>query len=436
MNKVILKIALPNIISNITVPLMGIISTAIAGHLGGDSAVMIGELAIGASIFNFIYWSSSFIRMGTSGLTAQAFGRGDFSETSRMLIRAMLIAVTMGVLILIFRKPIAHGTVALMNGGEIALEYIHARIWAIPAGIMLFAFHGWYNGMQNAVIPMSIAIFVNTLHVVLSLYLAFNLDYGVTGIAYASVISQWIGVFLSVVLLFIFYGKTLCLKGLEHVFDLAQLKELFAVNRDIIIRTACNVVVYFSFTAFSAHMEDKNILAVNALLMELFTLFAYMTDGFAYAAEALVGRFVGAKDRESLIKCIGKCMRWSLVISAIFVFSYLIGWREILGWFMVDQTSRAEVIALAEGYIGWIILIPLIGSLPFMLDGVMVGTTLTGIMRNSMLVSTVLYFGSYFALVPLIGNNAIWFAFTFHIIVRGVFQYIMTHRMQDIYNRA
>lgn len=436
MNKAILRIAIPNIISNITVPLMGIVSTAIAGHLEGNSALLIGELAIGASIFNLIYWSSSFIRMGTSGLTAQAYGRGDFQETSNMLIRAMAISLFMGIMILIFQNPISRVTVGLMNGGDIALEYTKTRIWAIPAGIMLFAFHGWFNGMQNAIIPMGVAIFINTLHVVLSLIFANKYGMGVTGIAMASVVSQWIGVMISVILLVVRYGKTLIFKNVSNIFASSALKELFSVNSDIIVRTACNVVVYFTFTAFSARMGDKNILAVNALLLELFTLFAYMTDGFAYSAEALTGRFVGAKDRASLVSCVQKCLKWSLIIGVAFVGLYLVWWKDILDMFMAEGESHAQVMAIASQYIWWVIIIPIIGAMPFMLDGVMVGATITDIMRNSMLWSTAVYFATFYGLQPVIGNNALWAAFTLHIIVRGTYQYFKTNRLEAIYNKT
>ncbi len=436
MNRAILRIAIPNIISNITVPIMGIVSTAIAGHLEGNTALLIGELAIGVSIFNLIYWSSSFIRMGTSGLTAQAFGRGDFHETSRMLIRALSIAFAMGLVIIIFRNPVASATVGLMNGGDIALEYTRTRIWAIPAGIMLFAFHGWFNGMQNAIIPMSVAIFINALHVALSFLFANRYDMGVVGIAMASVVSQWVGVAISLVLLAVRYGRTLILRGLGRIFGLAELRELLVVNRDIIIRTACNVTVHFTFTAFSARMGDANILAMNALLFEFFILSAYMTDGFAYAAEALTGRFVGAKDRTSLVSCVQKCLRWSIFIGIGFVAVYLIGWRSILDMFMADGESHAAILNMAADYIWWIILIPIISAVPFMIDGVMVGATITNIMRNSMLWSTAAYFATYYALLPLVGNNALWCAFTLHIIVRGAYQYFKTDRLTAIYNRA
>lgn len=436
MNREILRIALPNIISNVTVPLMGIVSTAIAGHIGSDSALMIGELAIGASIFNFIYWNCSFVRMGTSGLTAQAFGRGDYKETSRMFLRALSIALVLGLVILLFRVPVAHSAVKMMNGDAIALEYVKARVWAVPACIILFGFHGWFTGMQNAIIPMAVAVFVNLLHIVVSYFLAMRCDMGILGIAYASVVAQWAGVGLAVILLVLRYGKLLVIRGLEGVYAWAPLREFFGVNRDIIIRSFCNVCVYSFFTASSARMGDKNILAVNTLLLELFTLFSYMTDGFAYAAEALTGRYVGARDRESLKRCIYLCIRWSLIIALIFVAIYVLGWRSILGLFMKDGESGRAVIELAGHYIGWIIAVPIACALPFLFDGIMVGATLTHVMRNSMILAATGFFVIYFALQPLLGNNALWLAFILFIVMRGGFQFIMTRRLQDIINKA
>ncbi len=436
MNREILRIAFPNIISNITVPLMGIISTAIAGHIGSDSAMMIGELAIGASIFNFIYWNCSFVRMGTSGLTAQAFGRGDFSETTRMLLRALSIALLLGLFVIIFRIPISEGAVKLMNGNQVALEYVTARIWAVPACVVLFGFHGWFTGMQNAIIPMVVAIFVNLLHIVLSYYLAMSCDMGILGIAYASVVAQWSGVALSVILLFTRYGKSLVLRGLQGVYAWEPLKEFFGVNRDIIIRSFCNVCVYSFFTASSARMGDKNLLAVNTLLLELFTMFSYMTDGFAYAAEALTGRFVGARDRDSLVRCIYLCIKWSLLIAIIFVAIYLLGWRSILSLFMSEGESGAAVVELAGHYIGWIILVPIACALPFLFDGIMVGATLTHVMRNSMILAASGFFIIYYSLHPFLGNNALWLAFILFVVMRGGFQYLMTRRLHDIFDKA
>lgn len=259
MNREIFRIAIPNIVSNITVPLMGIFSTAIAGRCG-DSAATIGALAIGVSIFNFIYWNCSFIRMGTSGITAQAFGAKDFTTTTAMLVRAVGISAVLGVLMLLLQYPLGELSLRIMNGNQIVSDYFYARIWAVPAGIMLFGLNGWFTGMQNAVIPMVTSITINVLHVLLSLWFVFGFDMGIVGIAYASVVAQWSGMTLSVLLLVIFFRKHLRPVTLMQVVEMGALKEFFAVNGDIIIRTFCIVAVYTFFTAASARMESDIVL--------------------------------------------------------------------------------------------------------------------------------------------------------------------------------
>ncbi|MFI3282272.1 MAG: MATE family efflux transporter [Rikenellaceae bacterium] len=434
MNREILRIAAPNIISNITVPLMGIISTAIAGRCGSDSAASIGQLAIGVSIFNFIYWNCSFVRMGTSGITAQAYGAGDFAETTRMLFRALFVGFVLGIMVLLFKDLLAEGAVRLMGGGEMSLEYVRARIWAVPAGIMLFSFHGWYTGMQNATIPMTTALLVNIVHMAMSFYLALNLDMGIVGIAYASVIAQWVGVVVAAAMLFISYRKKLVSVCVREVFNMEAMSKFFGVNRDIIIRTFCIVCVYTFFTAISARMDNPTTLAVNTLLLQLFTLFSYMTDGFAYAAEALTGRFIGAKDSVSLKRAIERCVVWSVIVSIIYVSIYSISWRELLSLFIGDGADREDILHLAGEYIGWIMVIPLAGAFPFLMDGVMVGASFTSVMRNSMIVAAASYFVIYYLFYPLIGNNALWLAFTSFMMLRGVVQYLMTNRLKSVYS--
>mgnify|MGYP002543585064 CR=1 FL=1 len=437
MNREILRIALPNIVSNITVPLMGIVSTAIAGHWGADSAATIGALAIGVSIFNFIYWNCSFVRMGTSGLTAQAFGAGDFRECTNMLARALSVSAVMGVLMILLQYPVGELALWAMNGSEMTRDYFYARIWAVPAGILLFGFNGWVTGMQNALIPMFTAITVNVVHVLCSLWFAFGLDMGIVGIAYASVIAQWTGVALSALLLAAKYRPILTGIDWSEVLDLKPLKTFFIINRDIILRTFCIVAVYTFFTGASARMDDPALLAVNTLLLQLFTLFSYMNDGFAYAAEALTGRFIGARDEQSLRRCLGRCLGWGTLISMLFVGIYLIWWRDLLGIFIKAGTpDAAQVVSTAGNYIVWIILIPLASAMPFIMDGIMVGATETKVMRNSMLLSTVAYFGIFYSLYPVIGNNALWLAFTLYMFLRGTLQLLMTRRLRLIYRKA
>ena len=332
MNREIFRIAVPNIISNITVPLMGIFSTAIAGHCG-DSAATIGALAIGVSIFNFIYWNCSFIRMGTSGITAQAFGAKDFTTTTAMLVRAVGISAILGVLMLILQYPLGEFSLWMMNGNQMVSDYFYARIWAVPAGIMLFGLNGWFTGMQNAVIPMVTSITINVLHVLLSLWFVFGFDLGIVGIAYASVVAQWSGMILSVALLVIFFRDKLHPIKMSQVLDMTALREFFAVNGDIIIRTFCIVAVYTFFTAASARMESDIVLAVNTMLLQMFTLFSYMNDGFAYAAEALTGRFVGAKDEASLRLCIRRCVVWAIGTAVVCIAIYVGWWQDIISMF-------------------------------------------------------------------------------------------------------
>ena len=239
MNREIMRIALPNIVSNITVPLMGIVSTAIAGHWGTDSAATIGALAIGVSIFNFIYWNCSFVRMGTSGLTAQAFGAGDMRECTDMLARALSVGAAMGLLMVALQWPVGELALRAMNGGDMTRDYFYARIWAVPAGILLFGFNGWFTGMQNAMIPMFTALTVNVIHILFSLWFAFGLDMGIVGIAYASVLAQWSGVALSTLLLVWKYGGMLTKIDWAQVLDTGRLKTFFLINRDIMLRTLC-----------------------------------------------------------------------------------------------------------------------------------------------------------------------------------------------------
>lgn len=436
MNREIFRIAIPNIISNITVPLMGLISTAIVGRWSGEAEV-IGALALGVSIFNFIYWNCSFIRMGTSGLTAQAFGAGDFHETTAMLARAIVISLAMGVACIIFQKPLGELSLWLMNGDNVVAEYFFARIWAMPAGILLFGLYGWFVGMQNATIPMTVSIIVNSLHVIFSYWFVFSFDMGITGIAFASVASQWIGLVLALVLLVIFFRRTLRPIKLLEVLNFSSMRRFFKVNGDIIVRTFCNVGVYTFFTAASARMGDAAILAVNTVLMQCLMLFSYMNDGFAYAAEALTGRFIGAKDMHSLKRCLRYCVVWTFATAFIAIAGYALGWERLFTAFLSTGSKEEliRVLEVAREYIWWIIVIPLFGAMPFMLDGVYAGATLTRAMRNSMFWATVAFFAIYYSLLHIMGNNALWLAFTLYIILRLVLQYFMADRLKDVYRQ-
>ena len=443
MNRDILRIAIPNIISNITVPLMGIASTFIAGRVAGsDGATTIGALSIGVAIFNFIYWNCSFIRMGTSGITAQAYGAEQHKEYTLMLWRAIVVALGVGLLAFALQWPLGEFSLWFMSTGDstsdaLIADYFYTRIWAVPAGIMLFAFNGWLTGMQNAIVPMIVAILVNLLHIGFSYLFSIVGSMSIDGIALASVVAQWTGVVTMVVIITIMYSKRLVKVSWSEIIDLAAMKQFFNINSDIIIRTFCLVAVYTFFTKASADMGDKNILAVNTILLQLFTLFSYMNDGFAFAAEALTGRFIGARDVASLKRCIKLCIVWSVIIAIVYVGAYVGWWRDIFT-LLVDSESAniTELLAVAEQYIGWIIVIPIACALPFVMDGIMVGATRSRIMRNSMVWSSICYFVLLYGTGWLIGNNAIWLAFTSFMFIRGVLQYYMSDKLRDIYREA
>lgn len=380
--------------------------------------------------------------MGTSGLTAQACGADDRHEYSLMLWRALCVALCVGIAAFALQWPIGEFSLWFMSTGDASSDamisdYFYTRIWAVPAGILLFAFNGWLTGMQNAVVPMSVAILVNILHVGFSYLFSLVGNMGLSGIAMASVVAQWTGVAVMVVIIVLRYRKRLVSVKLREVVDMSAMRRFFKINNDIIIRTFCLVAVYTFFTKASADMGDKNILAVNTILLQLFTLFSYMNDGFAYAAEALTGRYIGARDGASLRRCVKLCVVWCFVVSFVYVGVYVGWWRDIFTILVDSDTSNVEeLIAVAGEYIGWVIIIPIACALPFVMDGIMVGATRSRIMRDSMVLSAIIYFAILYGLGWLIGNNAIWMAFTFFMFVRGVFQYFMSHRLKDIYAEA
>ena len=466
MNRDILRIAIPNIISNITVPLMGIASTFIAGRACGDEGTLaIGALSIGVTIFNFIYWNCSFIRMGTSGLTAQAYGAENHREYSLMLWRSIIVALGVGILAFSLQYPIGEFSLWFIDTSSaesqsMIADYFYTRIWAVPAGILLFAFNGWFTGMQNAIVPMVVAILVNIIHIGCSyLFSIVGIDMlsavvgstettcalcgsvsntmGLKGIALASVVAQWTGVIVMIAVIALHYRKRLVKVSMKEVMDMQSMRRFFSINGDIIVRTFCLVAVYTFFTKASADTGDANILAVNTILLQLFTLFSYMNDGFAYAAEALTGRFIGARNSMALRRCIKLCLVWCFAISFIFIGVYIGWWRDIFTLLVSpEQGDSAVLLSVAEQYIGWIIAIPLAAAMPFVMDGIMVGATRSRIMRNSMIWSSVCFFAILYGLGWLIGNNALWMAFTMYMLLRGVFQYFMSDRLRDIYRQA
>lgn len=418
MNRQILRLAIPNIISNITIPLLGMVDMAIAGHI--DEGTAIGGISIGITIFNMIYWMCGFLRMGTSGVTAQAYGAENRTECANILIRSIFVALVIALLLILFQRPIGELSFSMMKGTSdttlsIAKEYFYARIWAAPASVSLFALNGWYIGMQNSRTPMYVAIISNVINILVSILYVFVLDWGIAGIGWATVTAQYSGLVLTWILWTRKYGHYARLADFRESIKRAPMLRFFNINKDIFLRTVCLVAAYTFFTVGSARFGDT-ILATNALLMQLFTLYSYMSDGFAYAAESLTGLYVGAGDKKSLKDTIKKLLYWSASLTILYVIVYLTCWWQILSLF----THTPEIIACAQEYIYWVAAIPLAGCVPFLIDGIMLGATQTKVLRNTMFIAIALFFAIFFSTVGAIGNNAIWLAFVSFIALRGI----------------
>lgn len=430
MNKRILRLAIPNIISNITIPLLGMVNTAMAGHLGDEA--MIGAVAVGAAIFNFIYWNCGFIRMGTSGLTAQALGARNLQECTNLLIRSVCVALGIALLLLVLQVPVGRAAMLAMKSGDdlkaMIAEYFFTRVWAAPATISLYSIHGWFIGMQNSRTPMWVSIIMNVINICVSLWLVWGLGMGVKGIALGTVIAQYSGAAMSWVLWFIFYGRLRKYIDWKLAMRLKPMLRFFNVNKDIFLRSFCNVCVYTFFTWASTGLGDT-LLATNTILIQLFTFFSYISDGFGYAAEAITGKFTGARNFGALRHAVRNMFWWAAGIAVLFVGVYRLFWRQIIGLF----TDSQSILACAGDYIIWIMLVPLVAFAPFLMDGILIGATRTKILRNSMFIATLVFFGLYYSLVGSLGNTALWLAFVVFVVVRGITQFFMSDKLRILY---
>jgi MATE family multidrug resistance protein len=424
MNRKILDLAIPNIISNISIPLLGIVDMALMGHLESDA--YIGAIALGSLIFNFIYWGLGFLRMGTSGFTAQAWGRKDQAETIQVFARAFFMAISLSLVLLAIQKPIEILSFAVLKGEtrveELAMAYFRIRVWAAPAALGQFALLGFFLGMQNARLPMIVLVITNILNLICNFFFVMKLGMGSNGVALGTVIAQYCGFAIALFLLWKHYGKLFGYWSLQATLQWTKFRSFMMVNKDIFIRTMCLVVVFSIFTARSASSDllsegEETILAVNSLLMQFFMFFSFLIDGFAHASEALAGRYIGAKDRESLSKTIRLLFIWGTGISVSFTLIYLLGGNAI---FRI-LTNNPEVIANARPYFFWVIMVPLVSYTAFLWDGIYIGATAGKQMRNAMLLSTLgVFFPVYILAGKFLGNHGLWFAFILFMLARGI----------------
>lgn len=418
----ILHIAIPSIISNITVPLLGLIDVTIVGHLG--SASYIGAIAVGGMLFNMIYWIFGFLRMGTSGLTAQAYGAHDLKEVTRILLRSTGISLMLALALLILQYPIRLIAFELIDTSaevqQLATLYFHICIWGAPATLGLYSFSGWFIGMQNSRFPMFIAITQNIVNIVASLLFVFVFGMKVEGVALGTLIAQYAGLFMAYLLWLRYYRPLRKYISRKQLFTHDAMKRLFQVNRDIFLRTLCLVAVTVFFTSTGAAFGDV-VLAVNILLMQLFTLFSYIMDGFAYAGEALTGKYIGAGNRQELQRTIRHLFGWGIALSLAFTLLYGIGGKEFLGLL----TNEQSVISASGDYFYWVLAIPLAGFAAFLLDGICIGATSTHIMLKAMVVASGSFFLIYYSLHNVLHNHALWLGFIVYLALRGIMQALL-----------
>ena len=418
----ILHIAIPSIISNITVPLLGLIDVTIVGHLG--SASYIGAIAVGGMLFNMIYWIFGFLRMGTSGLTAQAYGAHDLKEVTRILLRSTGISLMLALALLILQYPIRLIAFELIDTSaevqQLATLYFHICIWGAPATLGLYSFSGWFIGMQNSRFPMFIAITQNIVNIVASLLFVFVFGMKVEGVALGTLIAQYAGLFMAYLLWLRYYRPLRKYISRKQLFTHDAMKRLFQVNRDIFLRTLCLVAVTVFFTSTGAAFGDV-VLAVNTLLMQLFTLFSYIMDGFAYAGEALTGKYIGAGNRQELRRTIRHLFGWGIALSLAFTLLYGIGGKEFLGLL----TNEQSVISASGDYFYWVLAIPFAGFAAFLLDGICIGATSTHIMLKAMVVASGSFFLIYYSLHNVLHNHALWLGFIVYLALRGIMQALL-----------
>ena len=408
----ILRLAVPSIFANITVPLVGMVDIAVAGHLGASGAVpaatLIGGISIGTMLFDMLYWNFGFLRGGTGGLTAQAYGRwrSGIPEAVRdiaiTLKRALGIALGSGLALVALQWVVVQVAFLLVDCSpevqKLATQYFYIRIWAAPATLSLFAFKGWFIGMQDTVRPMTSDLIVNFTNILLSMGLAFGYAglpaLGFAGVAYGTLIAQWTGFAYAAFAVWRRYGRLFREAG-EGTGN-GSWRAFFVLNRDLFIRSMCMIAVYIGFTMISARYGDM-MLAVGAILMKLLMIFSYFTDGFAYAGEALTGRFIGEGSPEGVRTTVRQTFVWSVGVTLLFFLVYGVGGVPLLKL----MTSDPDVVESAREFIPWLLLMPVIGCPAFTWDGIFTGATASRDLRNSTAWCVAGFFGVWFAGIGL-----------------------------------
>jgi multidrug resistance protein, MATE family len=412
----ILKIALPIMLSNVTEPLIGVVNTAVIGQLGAPH--LIGGVAVASLIFGFLFWGFGFLRLSTSGLAAQATGANDPKEVAAVFWRSLLIAIVVGLALIALSPIIKPLSISLMGGStevqSAASTYFSYRIWAAPAALANFAILGWFFGQGRTVITLITQLVLNVSNMALSALLVLHFNFGVAGVGIAVVAAEYLGAALG-----LFFVRT-HLRRMGQSFDRAfvlqpaKIKSLITANADMMIRTVCLLFAFAWFTSRSARSGDLTV-AANTILLHMFEIAGFAIDGFAYAAEALVGQAIGARAMDRYGKAVSISTLWTMAFGfACFLAIWLFGPQ-----FIDLMTTNAEVRTFARGYLFWAALTPLLGAACFLYDGIFTGAMATREMRNMMILSLAVFLGAWFVLEPSYGNHGLWLAFCLFFIARS-----------------
>jgi MATE family multidrug resistance protein len=425
MNKEILKLAIPNILSNISIPLLSSVDTLLMGNL---STVHLGAVGIGSMIFNIIYWNFGFLRMGTTGMTAQAYGGKNELSMTDVLLRAIILAALISVCLLLFSTLIQKATFWSMNvqADQLAFtkSYFYIRLYAAPATMSLFVLMGWFFGMQNAWFPLMVTLVINIANIGISYYCVAILGMEVIGVAWGTVIAQYIGLVIAVVSLFWKYPFVL-----QHVRKVSLAKfdsyrSFLTVNRDIFLRTIMLTFTFGFFHSKSSEMGEM-ILAANLILLQFVNWMSYGIDGFAYAAESLVGKYKGANNNVKLKKVINYLLIWGAILAMLYSLIY-----AVFGNYIIDlYTNDTDLIQFTSGILYWAIIIPIIAFLSYIWDGIYIGLTASTAMRNTMLVAFIFFLLAYFICEYLgVGNFGLWISLAVFLLFRGILQSILYYK--------
>ncbi len=425
-NKAILRITLPAIVSNITTPVLGLVDVAIAGHIGAAS--YIGAIAVGGTMFNMLYWLFAFLRMGTAGLTSQAYGASDAVAQSANLRRSLAISAVLGVVLVVISPLLAVPLLGFIGAdphtAPLAMRYFNICVWGAPAVLGMYVLNGWWLGMQDTRTPMWVSLGINLTNIAVSLWLVFGLGWRIEGVATGTLTAQWAG-FVAGLAVTAYRFRPVRVSAVT-LWQWQAFRRLFSVNADIFLRTLCLVGVTVWFTRSGAS-QGAVVLAANALLMQFVRLFSYFSDGFAFAGEALAGRFYGAGDNDGLHRAVSSILRWGWGIAVVFTVVYFVG-----GGLGIDLlTDDVCVVEAAREYLPWAVGVPLCGVMAFVYDGVFIGLTRTRKMLAAMAVATAAYFGVYFAACPIMGNHGLWLAFIVYLAVRSVVMHLLRLRRRS-----